>query len=53
MGKCTLTIFVQPLAWELNKVLGVANEEDNAFRRVDEMCAAKPVREEHFDREGE
>ncbi len=49
VGKCTLTIFVQPLAWELNKALGIADEMDAAFKRHDPMTAAKPVGEEHFD----
>jgi hypothetical protein len=33
--------------------MGVANDEDKAFRRVDETCAAKPVSEAHFAREDE
>ena len=49
VGKCALTIFVQPLAWEINKCMGIGNEEDNAFKRHDEMCAAKPLSEERFD----
>jgi len=50
-GKCALTVFVQPLAWEINKALGVANEEDKAFRRDDPMCAAKPLGGGRFDKE--
>jgi len=42
-GKCALTIFLQPLCWEINQALGLANEEDAAFRRADPMCAAKPL----------
>ena len=49
VGKCTLTIFVQPLVWELHKALGIADETDAAFKRHDPMTAAKPVKEEHFD----
>lgn len=48
-GKCALTVFAAPLCWEINKAIGVGNEEDNAFRRVDPMCAAKPLGEEWFD----
>jgi hypothetical protein len=51
-GKCVLTVFVKPLAWEINKAMGVANEVDAAFRRLPGMCAAKPVSESHFGREG-
>jgi hypothetical protein len=47
-GKCTLSIFVQPLAWEINKLMGRANEEDAAFRRDEPMCAAKPLSAERF-----
>jgi hypothetical protein len=47
-GKCTLSIFVQPLAWEINKLMGCANEEDAAFRRDEPMCAAKPLSAERF-----
>ena len=52
-GKCALTVFVKPLAWEINKAMGVANEEDRGFKRHDPMCAAKPLSVERFDREGE
>ncbi len=51
VGKCTLTIFVQPLAWEINKCMGVGNEEDRAFKRHDPMCAAKPLRPGHEELE--
>ena len=51
-GRCALTVFTEPLAWEINKAMGVADEVDNAFRRLSEMCAAKPVGESHFEREG-
>jgi hypothetical protein len=49
VGRCSLTIFVQPLVWELHKALGIADETDTAFKRHDPMTAAKPVGEEHFD----
>lgn len=50
-GKCALTVFVQPLAWEINQAMGVANDEDKGFRRLDEMCAAKPLGAGRFDKE--
>jgi hypothetical protein len=50
-GKCALTIFTEPLAWEINKALGIADEVDKGFKRYDPLCAAKPVKEEHFERE--
>lgn len=43
-------IFIKPLTWEINKALGLGNEEDNAFRCVDPMCAAKPLQFSIFDR---
>ena len=48
-GRCTLTVFVRPLAWEINLALGLGNDEDRGFRRVDEMCAAQPLEVERFD----
>jgi hypothetical protein len=48
-GKCALTVFTAPLAWEINKSMGCANEEDRGFRRVDEMCAARPLQLERFE----
>jgi len=48
-GKCYLTVFAAPLCWELNKLLGLGDDVDNAFRRDDEMVAAKPVRDHHFE----
>lgn len=49
--KCPLTVFVKPLCWEINQAMGVGNDEDKGFRRVDEMCAAKPLGAERFERE--
>lgn len=48
-GKCYLTVFAAPLCWELNKLLGLDDEVGEGFKRHDEMTAAKPVKEEHFD----
>lgn len=46
-GRCPLTIFLTPLCWEINQVMGVTNQEDRGFRRLDPMCAAKPLRPSH------
>ena len=48
-GKCTLTVFTQPLAWEINQAMWLANEEDKGFRRDDPVCAARPLGAERFD----
>ena len=42
--KCALTVFLQPLCWEINLALGLGNDEDRAFRRVNPLCAARPLR---------
>jgi hypothetical protein len=47
-GMCALTIFTAPLAWEINKAMGCATEEDKGFRRYDPMCAARPLHPERF-----
>jgi hypothetical protein len=52
-GSCPLTVFSRQLCWEINLAMGLANDEDRGFRRVDEMCAANPLGAERFDREGE
>jgi hypothetical protein len=49
--KCPLTVFVKPLSWEINQAMGVGNDEDKGFRRVDGMCAAKPLGVERFERD--
>jgi hypothetical protein len=41
--KCQLIMFAQAMAWELNVFFGVGNDEDKAFRRCDDMPAAKPL----------
>lgn len=48
-GRCPLTVFSRQLCWEINRAMGLANNEDRGFRRVDEMCAAKPLGAERFD----
>ncbi len=50
-GKCPLTVFVKTLCWEINQSMGVGNDEDKGFRRVDETCAAKPLSPRRFDEE--
>jgi len=35
-GRCALTVFVRPLCWEINQAMGVGDDEDKGFRRVDE-----------------
>jgi hypothetical protein len=42
-GKCPLLVSVRSLCWEINLALGLGNEEDRGFRRVNEMCAARPL----------
>lgn len=48
-GRCALTVFTAPLMWEVHKVMGVADETDRAFRRVDPMCAARPLEPQRFE----
>jgi hypothetical protein len=50
-GRCPLTVFVRQLCWEINQAMGVSNDEDRGFRRVDEMCAAKPLGRDRFKEE--
>jgi len=35
----------------LKQAMGVVNDEDKGFRRVDEMCAAKPLGRDRFKEE--
>ncbi len=42
-GRCPLLISVRSLCWEINQVMGCANEEDRGFRRHSEMLAARPL----------
>lgn len=48
-GKCGLTIFTAPLCWELHKAMNLADETDKAFRRVDPLCAARPLEPQRFE----
>lgn len=47
MGKCGLTVFCKSLASELNAAMNLPDEEGEGFRRVDPMCAAKPLDDSH------
>lgn len=49
-GKCPLLVSVSSLTWELNKAANIGNEEDNAFRRVAPMCAARPISDHDIER---
>jgi hypothetical protein len=42
-GRCPLLLSVASLCWEINQAMGVANDEDCAFKRHDPMCAARPL----------
>lgn len=50
-NRCPLLVSVQSLCWEINQFCNVGNEEDRAFKRRDELLAARPLRPEQFDRE--
>lgn len=41
--RCPLLVSVRSLTWELNQAANIGNEEDNAFKRHDPMCAARPL----------
>ena len=51
-GRCPLLISTSSLCWEINNAIGCGNEEDQAFKRHDPMCAARPLTV-RFDREKE
>jgi hypothetical protein len=42
-GRCPLLISMRSLCWEINQVMGCANEEDRGFHRHNEMLAARPL----------
>lgn len=42
-GKCPMLLSVKSLCWEINQILGCANEEDRGFKRYSEMLAARPL----------
>jgi len=48
--KCPLLISVSSLTWELNQAANIGNEEDNAFKRHDPMCAARPLSDHDIER---
>lgn len=41
---------VSSLTWELNQAANIGNETDNAFKRHDEMCAARPLTDHDIER---
>ena len=49
-GKCPLLVSVSSLTWELNQAANIGNEEDNSFKRHDEMCAARPLSNHDIER---
>jgi hypothetical protein len=50
-GRCPLFVSVASLCWEINQAMGVANDEDRAFKRHDPMCAARPLGRDRFEEE--
>jgi len=42
-GRCPLLLSINALCWELNRITGLASEEDKGFKRHDPMCAARPL----------
>ena len=49
-GKCPLLVSLSSLTWELNQAANIGNEEDNSFKRHDEMCAARPLSDHDIER---
>lgn len=49
--KCPLLMYTRAMAWELNVFFGVGNEEDRAFRRCDDMPAARPLSDHSVEEE--
>jgi hypothetical protein len=43
-GRCPLLISVRSLCWEINNFCNIGDEEDRAFKRRDEMLAARPLK---------
>ena len=50
-GRCPLLVSAASLCWEINQAMGVANDEDRAFKRHDPMCAARPLGRDRFEEE--
>ena len=50
-GRCPLLVSTASLCWEINQAMGVANDEDRAFKRHDPMCAARPLGRDRFEEE--
>jgi hypothetical protein len=49
-GKCPLLVSVSSLTWELNQAANIGDETDNAFKRHDEMSAARPLSDHDIER---
>jgi hypothetical protein len=49
-GRCGLLLSVSSLTWELNRAANIGNETDNAFKRHDPMCAARPLSDHEIER---
>jgi hypothetical protein len=49
-GRCGLQTSVSSLTWELNRAANIGNEIDNAFKRHDPMCAARPLSDHDIER---
>jgi hypothetical protein len=49
-GKCPLLVSVNSLCWELNQAANIGDETDNAFKRHDEMCAARALTDHDIER---
>jgi len=41
---------VRSLTWELNQAANIGDETDNAYKRHDEMCAARPLSDHDIER---
>jgi hypothetical protein len=50
IGRCPLLVSVSSFCWELNQAANIGNEEDNAFRRTDPICAARPISDHDIER---
>ena len=41
---------MRSLTWELNQAANIGDETDNAYKRHDEMCAARPLSDHDIER---
>lgn len=49
-GRCGLQVSVASFCWELNRAANIGDETDNAFKRHDPMCAARPLSDHDIER---